>query len=199
MNHRMDMIGNLLPYNRIDDAKKFVDATNINEITTGVSYNTLMLFIIYSSCTIKDVDYLIDLGININAVDRDNETALHAAVRHGKIPIILHLLKLGCATGIMSTIRHGAEIDHAIKSLPNKPKSKEITWILYSHGARPIRQNMEQMNELIAPYIQCSNIAYLLIGIRKFRRSTLSQHPKEIILMIGGCVARTRKDPKWTM
>jgi ankyrin repeat protein len=199
MNNLIKRIEQLVIRNNIDEVKLLVSATNINtlELRTERLYNVLIMFIVYSRCTIEDIDYLINIGIDINTVDSDNETALFAAVRYDKVSIVLHLLQLGCVVSTVSTRIYGSEIDAAITY--EGQKSNEMTWILYSYGARPLEKNVDQMNELIGPYIRCSLVAYLLIGIRKFRRSPLSQHPKEIILMIASQILKSKNNLKWTV
>jgi ankyrin repeat protein len=177
----------------IDGAKKLINRSNANDNLPGYG-SILIATMVHSTCTLDFIDYLLDLGCDINTVDTDNETALFTAVRFWNHSFVLHLLKRGIRVGVLSTRTGGYEIDNAISN-----KCIEITWLLYSHNARPCEANMVNMNELIGPYIRCLSIAHLLIGIRKFRRSVLSQHPKEIILMIGWCITRTRKDPKWTV
>jgi ankyrin repeat protein len=186
----------LLWNGQISDAKDLINSNNVNDIDLQ-SYNQcnlLMLVISCVRCDLNFIDYLIDIGIDMNAVDIDNETALFTAVRYKKNNIVLRLLQREFVVGTVSTRTNGSEIDEAIRA-----HDIEITWILYSYNARPNTENVKSMNELIDPYIRCSLVAYTLIGIRKFRRSALSQHPKEIILMISGCIIRTRTDPKWTV
>jgi hypothetical protein len=198
MNKVFDNICRAFKNHDIDGAKKLIAHSNVND-PIGVYGSILILTISCDSiCTLDFIDHLIDIGVDINAVDSDNETALYTAIRYYRYDVILRLLKCGARFGTISTRTYGSEIDEAIDE-SSRTRDAEMVWLLYSYGARPLEKNVNQMNELIGSYIRCSSVAYTLIGIRKFRRSVLSQHPKEIILMIGGCITRTRKDPKWTM
>jgi hypothetical protein len=196
MDNFVGTVCSLLWSGQVDDAKALINTTNVNEVDLCRSRrpNILIATISYANCTPEFIDYLLDMGLDINATDLDNETALFTAVRLDVTNIIPHLLKRGIRVGIISTRVGGSEIDEAIRMC-----RIEIVWLLYSYGARPVYANIEQMNDLIGPYIRCSSVAYTLIGIRKFRRSPLSQHPKEIILMIAKCVIKTKTKPVWTL
>jgi hypothetical protein len=170
--------------------KRIINETNVNLVHTDNYYSRSVLLMAMNYCNsdIRIIDHFIDMGVDKRAVDNDNECAIHTAIYIRKYTMLVRLLQRGWVADIVSTRNQCTPIDYAIHSGNN-----EAIWILYSFG---YRSALHPTYPTIRPYIRCASVAYTLIGIRKYRRSTVP-FCKDITLLIAFWIVKTRQNDLW--
>jgi hypothetical protein len=149
MNKVFDNICRAFKNHDIDGAKKLIAHSNVND-PIGVYGSILILTISCDSiCTLDFIDHLIDIGVDINAVDSDNETALYTAIRYYRYDVILRLLKCGARFGTISTRTYGSEIDEAIDESSRTRDAEMVIIFIRSSTTREEREPNERTNRVI--------------------------------------------------
>jgi ankyrin repeat protein len=173
------------------DVMRVIDETNVNCACGLYDESPLVRFArntsIFGTEWTSTIDYLLDLGADINYADELGENAIQS-VRCDNVVRVSYLIKKGCdpnhVDGSGRTCMSRALSDHHL----------DVGWLLYKHGCRSA--NSGHISSLL-PYLKCECAAYTIIGIRKFRTSILNINDKHVIHTITKKIMETKTDDAW--
>ncbi|XP_076926696.1 uncharacterized protein LOC143589971 [Bidens hawaiensis] len=155
------------------------EGPNIHKISTG-KWNPLHTLALAGQ--IKVMDNLLANGYDIDAVDKDGQTALHKTVLGKKEAVISHLLRKGAKPHLQdldgATPLHYAVQVSAMQTVKLLIKSKVDVNVADNEGWTPLHVAMQSRNRDIAKVL-------LVNGADKTRRNKDGKTPLDLALCYG--------------
>ena len=133
---------------KIDAINVLLEAGADTNITEPDGY-TCLHKAVNANCDKRAVQALIDHGADVNAINKDNETALLIACMHGKIDAINVLLEAGADTNITETYGHTC-----LHKAVNANCDEQTVQAIIDHGADVNATNKDNETALL---IACMN------------------------------------------
>jgi hypothetical protein len=143
--------------------------------------------------------YLLESGSDIDAVDRLGLTPCTTALDAGNFVFAEYCISHGCDIYIKSMQSESVGSTTIEKAIIRG--AKECLWLIYKIHF-PLRntdtQTIFRMTDTLQSYLNCESVAYIVLGIRKFRSSILNTNDKHVILLIAKEIMKTKQNHKWT-
>ena len=130
-------------YRQQDSVKILLEAGSNPNIASADGYTCLNVAVL-QRCSKKMIRAIIDHGVDVNAVGKDNRTALILACEQNNADAINVLLNAGADTGIANT-----DGNTCLHAAVNENSSRDILQALIDHGADVNAENMNNTTPLM--------------------------------------------------
>jgi ankyrin repeat protein len=147
------------------------------------------------------VQVLLNCHADMEARSVSGWTPLHCSVQKGQVDVVRTLLDNGAVLDTLDIPYRASSLHRAISN-----NHHNVTFLLLDRGARvddilvdrelPVIPNW--VHVMVASRSQCRNIAITIVGIHKYRHTTVTQsHDSNILRMICKHIWSTRANEVW--